>query len=215
LERCPLCRADNRDTLHASSPSGGGYLRCNTCDLIYVTFDGILSPAEEQSRYLTHDNTHENAGYVDMLTRFIERAVTPHISTGKALEFGCGPGPVLADLLEARGFSVSLYDPYFAPDPGPLDCTYDIVTSTEVLEHVTDARSLWDRLRQLVKPGGYLAFTTRFHPGADAFAEWWYRRDPTHIRFYSRNTIRWAAAEYDWDLLLLDDRDTATLRRPR
>ncbi len=213
-EDCPLCF--NTDVVEIDSRSrhpGAQYMYCNKCDLIYITSPGILSPEEERARYLTHENTLDNRGYVDLLTRFLDKAVSPFASGGRALEFGCGPGPVLGELLRRRGFEVDLYDPYFSPGLQRPKRGYDLLTSTEVVEHVVDAAGLWDTFDSLVREEGYLALTTRFHPGPRDFGDWWYHRDPTHVRFYSRDTLKWIAENHPWELVLLDERDTATLKR--
>ena len=42
------------------------------------------------------------------------------------LDFGCGTGPALADMLIKEGFKVSLYDPFFYPDKDVLSKQYDL-----------------------------------------------------------------------------------------
>ena len=95
------------------------YFHCNNCDLIFIAKKDIVSAESEKKRYEEHDNNHENEGYVRMFEDFINRAVEPFIDFEKdlkGLEFGCGPGPVLADLLEEQGIDMDLYDPYFFSD---------------------------------------------------------------------------------------------------
>jgi len=211
---CCLCMHTHTVPLQATQHPPLPYRHCPRCDLLFVTDTHILSPQDERGRYETHENTRENVGYVRMLRRFLDRAVLPFSPGSEVLEFGCGPGPVLADLLRDRGYRVTLYDPFFAANPEALDARYDLITATEVVEHVRDAAFLWRLLFRCTEPGGLVALTTRFHPGPDAFDTWWYRRDPTHVRFYSTDTLRWIANHLGWRLVFMDRRDTATLLRP-
>ncbi|MFO8059329.1 MAG: class I SAM-dependent methyltransferase [Bacillota bacterium] len=148
-----------------------------------------------------------------MLTDFLERAVLPFSDGGCALEFGCGPGPVLGDLLRGRGFTVDLYDPFFYPAEDYLDCSYDLVTSTEVFEHLSRPREVLCRLCRVIRPGGTLAIMTHLHPGRRRFADWWYHRDPTHVTFYSRETLNWICKQWPLTLLYTDSFKLATFRR--
>ncbi len=211
--RCPLCLSQSDINAIDIPPAEDRYFHCSRCDMIFAAADSIPGPREEKKRYLTHDNTHESEGYVRMLTRFMERAVLPFAAGNKILEFGCGPGPVLADLLRERGFHLALYDPYFAPRTEALRSTYDVITSTEVLEHIRDAAGAWRRFHRLLPPGGLLAVMTRFHPGPRDFPDWWYRKDSTHIRFYSRDTFLYIERHFGWEIAMMDERDTVALIR--
>jgi SAM-dependent methyltransferase len=112
------------------------------------------------------------------------------------LEYGCGPGPVLADLLEEIGFNIYKYDPFFYPDFDYKSKKYDLITSTEVFEHFFDPKNEISKLVQLIKPGKYLAVMTSFHQGIDHFKDWWYKRDPTHVSFYNIKTFQYIENNY-------------------
>ena len=50
----------------------------------------------------------------------------------------------------------------------------------------------------LLKPGGFLSvMTERLTPERD-FAGWRYRRQPSHVVFYSDQTIDWMARRFGW-----------------
>lgn len=166
------------------------YYHCRQCDLIYIDEEAIVAPKEEKARYEEHDNTRENEGYVNMFERFIEKVIEPYENEIETvLEFGCGPGPVLADLLAERGFSVDKYDPYFYPKKVFKNKKYDLITATEVFEHLEKPLVEIKNLAGHLRKGGYLAVMTSFHPGADEFKDWWYKWDPTHITFYNERTF--------------------------
>ncbi len=211
---CPLCRCTS-SSLGRAPDTGTPYQHCPHCDLIFAEKSAIPSPQQERARYLEHDNTLDNDGYVNMLQGFLQEAVLPHLKGqgGRALDFGCGPGPVLGFLMEREDFTVDLYDPYFFPDDAYVQCEYDVITATEVLEHLRDPRGVLQELVPLLAPGGILAIMTHLHPGAEEFLPWWYHRDPTHIVFYSERTFQWLQQHLGVRLIYSDGEKTLTFRR--
>jgi len=47
------------------------------------------------------------------------------------------------------------------------------------------------RLRRMLRSGGLLAVMTLLWEEGIDFANWHYRREPTHVAFYSQLTFRW------------------------
>jgi hypothetical protein len=106
-------------------------------------------------------------------------------------------------MLREQGFRMRDYDPCFAADPGTLECTYDFITCTETVEHFHQPRTEFDRLAGLLRPGGLLAVMTEWlDEDENRFENWWYARDPTHVSFYSRQTLTWIARQWSWTLSL-------------
>jgi len=183
------------------------YYHCDQCEVIFSEPDEIVAPDEEKQRYEGHDNNHQNEGYVRMFKEFIDEVIEPHINLDEindVLEFGCGPGPVLADLLEKRELNVDLYDPYFFPKKVFKDQKYDLITSTEVFEHFSDPVKELKLLTSHLKEGSYLAVMTSFHPGPGDFEDWWYKWDPTHIVFYNQKTFSEIASAFDLEIIYTD-----------
>lgn len=116
----------------------------------------------------------------------------------RGLDFGCGPAPVLSELLTSAGFPCAAYDPFFARDETLLDERYDYVTCSEVAEHAHDPAEMFATLHRLLGPGGVLGVMTTFYQNRAAFADWWYRRDPTHVCFYNEDTMRWIGERHGW-----------------
>ncbi len=196
---CKVCINRNLRSLEEQ------YYYCEHCDLIFVDGDEILEPEEEKERYEQHDNNHENRGYVRMFERFIEIVIVPYLEErDTALDFGCGPGPVLAELLEERGLSVDVYDPYFFPKDVYRGKKYDLITSTEVFEHLKEPLLEIEKLVKCLKKGGYLAIMTSFHSGWKEFNNWGYQRDPTHITFYNSKTFRKIVERFPVELIFED-----------
>lgn len=189
---CIICGSPTRELIdpELKKPRVVVYDVCGFCEFIRKRPDYHVSPTEEKTLYTHHNNTIENTGYVNMFKRFIAAAIDPFITKGKGLEFGSGPGPVLYELLKEKGFTMSHYDPYFHKDETVFQSTYDLITSTEVFEHLSDPMEVLTTLTGLLNPGGFLAIMTSFHKhDDDDFLSWWYRRDPTHIAFYTEETF--------------------------
>ena len=196
--RCIICDSQELKVLDSEDK----YYFCSNCKAIFIERKRIVEAETEKKRYEGHDNTHQNEGYVKMLELFLEKSVFPFIAnTDNVLEFGCGPGPVLASLLEREDYQVDKYDPYFYPEKVFENKKYDLITSTEVFEHFSDPRQEMELLTSHLKDGGYLAIMTSFHPGLEEFADWWYKWDPTHIVFYNLNTFQKLAKDYNLKII--------------
>jgi SAM-dependent methyltransferase len=163
------------------------YYRCRTCGFIYLDDTLMVDKVREKAQYNQHNNSLENEGYVQMFESFIETAIMPfHQNIQDVLDFGSGPTPVFSILLEKRGFEVDIYDLYYAPKKVYVDKQYDLITSTEVFEHLSKPLEVLSLLVKHLNPNGYIVLMTKFPPQEDeVFLNWWYRRDPTHISFFT------------------------------
>ena len=135
---CLLCSGSACSLLHQSADRHGvrEFWECDDCDLAFVPPEFHLSESEEVDRYLMHNNDPSDSGYRTFLSR-LWNDLRPGLGSGATgLDFGCGPGPALAQMMREDGFEVSIYDPYFFPDRSVLERRYDFVTCTETAEHL-------------------------------------------------------------------------------
>lgn len=193
---CPLCESGScRPFMQVDDRD---YWRCDACE---VTF---LEPAQrpvaenELAEYQQHNNDPNDEGYRQFLMRMAKPLLEKLRPAQRGLDYGCGPGPALAELLRDAGHSVALYDPFFYPNPQPLLETYDFITCTEVAEHFHQPAVEFKRLDKLLKPGGWLALMTCFQTDDSRFANWHYRRDPTHVIFYRESSLQKLAQNFGW-----------------
>ena len=93
-----------------------------------------------------------------------------------------------------------MYDPYFSPSTKPLEETYDFVTCTETLEHLREPRQELEMLNSLLRSPGWLGVMTGMLDDWKEFPSWYYHRDPTHVCFYSHETMKWIAEKYLWSV---------------
>ncbi len=135
-----------------------------------------------------------------------------------ALDFGCGYEPVLKTLLEREGIETEVYDLNFFPN-FPKNKTYDLVISTETFEHFKNPMQDIQQAANCVAPAGFLAVMTRFYPLENgkpcgrSFSEWYYKRDPTHIAFYSTNPFQWIAEKLGFQIILNNQFDFVLLQK--
>lgn len=192
---CALCGAPSLENYFDDGKHH--YLQCPNCQLVALDSAQRLSLAEERAYYELHENSPNDPGYRKFLSRIADPLIAALNPPAKGLDFGCGPGPTLSRMLEEHGFEMHDYDPAFFPDRTVLKTQYDLITATEVLEHLHNPGQTLKQLLAMIRPGGTLAAMTTFLPEKDQFAQWHYRRDPTHIHFYSVDTFHWVASHYE------------------
>ena len=193
---CIVC--EHADCVVFCTVDSRTYWRCEVCLATFVDPSQHPTPATELAHYRRHENLPGDAGY----RRFLNRLALPLLArltpASHGLDFGCGPGPVLAAMLREAGHRVAVYDPFFQPDPHVLAQSYDFVTCTEVAEHFHHPAASFALLDSLLRPGGWLGIMTTHQEDDAGFADWYYRRDPTHVVFYRDVTLRRIAARYGW-----------------
>ncbi|MGI8706506.1 MAG: class I SAM-dependent methyltransferase [Sphingomicrobium sp.] len=171
------------------------YERCPACLATLVAVEDLPSPEAELQHYLHHQNDIHDPSYRKFVSKLVE-PLAKRLEAGAAgLDYGCGTGPVAATMLRERGFDVELFDPFFAPDENVLERTYDFILCSEVVEHFHRPAEEFDKLGRLLRSGGTLAIMTCFQVDDEDFAQWHYRRDPTHVAFYREDTFRHVAAQ--------------------
>lgn len=180
------------------------YLRCVICDLVWLSPEQRLSPEWERERYVRHQNSALDLAYLGYLAKLADEVVFGLRRAAEGLDFGCGPSEGMRALLEPRGFLLRSYDPFFFPDADALSRSYDFVLCSEAAEHFHHPAAAWERLSTLLRPGGRLGVSSCLRAADADFSEWFYRRDTTHVCFYSERTVHWIARRFRWRLLKLE-----------
>ncbi|WP_041577285.1 class I SAM-dependent methyltransferase [Bdellovibrio bacteriovorus] len=203
---CLLCHSPHSAPFKVDKKPVRSYFHCAECDLIFMDPAERLGPQEEKARYDEHDNSPTPAylAFFEPLISGIEqhfKAAGVMNQPLTSLDFGCGPTAVLSQLLTMRGFKTHDYDLYYRPNQDELRKTYHLVTSTEVWEHLYSPRTEIERMLRLLKPGGLLGVMTSGHRGEAVFHDWHYRRDTTHVVFFSEQTMNWIAQTYKMQLI--------------
>lgn len=210
---CKICHHDTKSYQNTLSPSLYHY--CPRCECIALDGAFTVSASQEKHQYDQHNNSLENEGYVQMFEDFLDYfwEELEH-KTPKALDFGSGPTPVLSVLMQRRGANVTCYDKFYHPDKDFKTHRFTLITSTEVFEHLDNPLQTLMVLTEHLASGGHIALMTLFHDNnMDHFWTWWYRRDPTHITFFTPKTIEVLADFCGLDLIKTDGKRIAVLKK--
>lgn len=191
------------------------FFHCKSCEFIFKNQKDYVDSDKELSQYKNHNNTMESPGYVEMFEKFMDATFEPYIDNiTTVLEFGSGPGPVLSELLRQRGLDVDIYDKYFSPQKIYENKKYDLITSTEVIEHIEKPLEVFEVFSKHIKKDGYLALMTQFHKNEEEdFKKWWYKNDPTHICFFRPRTFETLANMSGFEIVKHDDVKSVLLRK--
>ncbi len=205
---CKICGSDI--SVKKSKKGNNLFGFCDCC--MFVEKINKVDSLSEEKEYDRHNNSVENIGYVNYLSNFLEEAVEPFVKKGLHLDYGCGPGPVLHELMKKRGFNSKTYDYYYQHDKDYSNYKYDIITSTEVFEHFHDPIENIEKILMLLKEGGVLAIMTSFVKSEPEFYDWWYIRDITHVSFYHIKTFGYLAKKYNLEIVYTNNVNIIVLK---
>ncbi len=203
-ELCPLCDVVDTEFYYRSKLKNleRTFLRCVNCDLIFVPRKFHLNCLAQKERYLQHNNDPDDAKYRAFLSRLCNELVPLLVKGSKGIDYGAGPGTALALMLNEGGFKMNTFDVFFQPDASVLSDKYDFVVCTETAEHFADPERDFRIFDSMLKPGGFIGIMTSLFNEKIDFGNWHYHRDPTHIAFYSINTMELIAQRFNWEMSL-------------
>ena len=175
---CPLCDSTARERLYTER-GVLGIVRCTSCSLIYVSprlrhpeevYWGDAAKYTEEARLIFEGRAahHRDPNYLDDL-RVIERFKP----AGTFLDIGTNMGFFLRQT-RGRGWTAIGVEPSaslselarkhfgldvrtcFLHEANFPDGHFDVVTMTDVFEHITAPRSMLRQIRRILKPDGIL-----------------------------------------------------------
>lgn len=209
---CPLCRCT--ETRLLLSETARSYFRCPDCACAFMDPSHRLPRSREHAYYRLHRNDPADERYRSFVAPLAEALTARLVPGDSGLDFGSGDGSALAAMLRERGCLVREYDPLFRPDPAALRGPYRFIACCEVAEHLHQPMSVFRELAGRLAPGGWLGVMTALLDGRVDFRRWHYRRDPTHVVFYSLDSFRWLATELGGWQLEHPAPNVVMLRRP-
>lgn len=197
---CTLCHTSLTRKMDAF------YFSCTTCSALIK--DGIfyLSPEDEKAIYEIHNNDVEDPRYQKFVSPVTSHVTNHFQKNSLGLDYGCGAAPVVTKVLTDRGYNIKPYDPFFNPEDGYLELTYDYIVACEVFEHFHQPAEEIEKLVSMLKPNGELIIHTMLYHEGIAFKNWHYRRDDTHVIIYTQETMVYIAKKHDLDIVWMDKR---------
>ena len=194
---CTICK--NESVVVFKTIEQTKYWKCNFCKAKFVDRAHRLDAENEKKRYDQHNNVVEDLAYRSFLSKLTDPLKAKLSPGDKGLDFGCGPGPALADMMQSDGYGMEIYDPFFFPNQDALSKKYDFITCTETAEHFFNPHDEFQSIDDLMVEGGWFGLMTCFMTEDELFEGWYYRRDPTHVSFYSEQTFEVIASQRNWN----------------
>lgn len=182
------------------------YYNCVICRAWVKDNTLYLTPEEEKQRYQTHNNDINDPRYRKFTSPISNFILENFANYHQGLDFGSGTGPVISGVLRDEGYKVVQYDPFFANDPKLLEKQYDYIFACEVVEHFYDPAKEFEKLFAMLKTGGKLILMTHLYDDSIDFKTWYYRKDPTHVFIFRRETFEYISERFGFDSLEIKER---------
>jgi len=208
---CPLCH--HEDYEHWKFPDDArDYLHCDLCHLISTPKSTHPQFQTAKARYLHHLADSGSTGHINHLMKAIQPIQNFLKKEMDILDYGCGPKPVLSDLLRTWECSCQNYDLIFFPEPFIFK-SYDAVFCIETAEHFSDPQKELTNINNVLKPGGYVIIMTALYSNKQHFSKWYYKRDFTHISFFHQKTMEFISKKMNWQQIFADAGATTVFKR--
>ena len=198
MNACKVCKSSNRKSNPVSI--NDEYWECNVCDSKFLDPKNYVSNNDEKKHYLKHNNSITDLNYKNFLLKLFEPVKDKITTSDIGLDYGCGFAPALANIFKSYGFKVELYDPFFFPNKDVLLKKYKFITCSEVVEHFFNPYDEFDKIDNLLDNNSWFGVMTTFLPKDDLFENWYYRRDPTHVVFYKKQTFQHIGFQRNWQV---------------
>ncbi len=207
---CNVCNSQNSKILYVKQ--GMNIMQCNDCSFMFVYPPPSI---EKQNEY--YNKSYEEGSYKlyssveDLKIKTSEKrfdGFSKFSKNGRLLDVGCATG-VFLDVCLQKGFhtyGVELSEKAIKQankkhnifhgvleDAKFEDSFFDVVTMFDIIEHVLDPAKTIKEINRILKPGGFVVFTTpnisSWH--AKVMRKKWGLITPLeHLSYFSPKTIR-------------------------
>jgi Methyltransferase domain len=208
---CPLCRSAIMRGAELKVHKRR-YHHCEVCALIFMDKSDLPDMVREKERYLQHHNHINNEGYVHFLMTALDPILPTILVDMDILDYGCGPDPVLSDIIISIGFHCDLYDPFFYPVLPAKK--YNFIFATECFEHFFEPKAEILKISNLLSENGTLVVMTELWKDPEYFQSWYYVRDFTHVSFYHPKTMNFIEQNYGMKIIYTDHKRLVVFRKP-
>jgi len=200
---CPLC--GKLSSIYAIYRNHK-YYKCSECYSVFLSEKSRLDEHDEKKRYMEHNNDINDARYCKFVSPLTNHVINKYNKKTIGLDFGAGTGPVISSILDKNGYKINKYDPFFFPDNSVLSIKYDYIVCCEVIEHFFNPKKEFLKLYDMLKFKGELICKTDLFDESIDFNKWYYKNDPAHVFFYSKNTFSWIAGNIGFNNIFIEDR---------
>ncbi len=200
MPKCLLCNSDSISFYKEQ------YWQCKNCKGIFRPTGSLPTIDDEKARYDTHNNDIDDIRYQNFVSPITNVILKNHSADELGLDFGAGSGPVIAKMLNEKGYNPSLYDPIYHNNPELLERKYDYIFACEVIEHLHNPYDEFKRLKDILNPDGKLYCMTHLYDESINFDKWYYKNDFTHVFIYTSDTIELVAKEIGFSNYKIEDR---------
>lgn len=176
------------------------FANCLNCNLHFKFKAEHPSFEAEKKRYNEHNNSTQDEGYLNYLARLLDHI--PELEE-PILDFGCGPTKGLEALFKREAIDKSLisYDPIFF-NTNLEQKKFKTIYASECFEHFNEPKKSIKKVLGLMSSESTLAIRTELYSAEIGdLDKWWYFKDPTHLCFYTEDTMKWISKEYKLEIL--------------
>ena len=183
---CPFCQKFGAELYHRDDVRE--FFHCPHCTIIFVPRSSLISLSEEKKRYDSHQNEESDPEYRRYFLKTVNPVVPQVSQRARGLDFGCGKTKLMEKLLRECGLEVHSYDPFYFPDQTIWHKHFDFAVLNEVIEHLNEPAKTLTVLKTIIH--GPIFVRTKLYPKSEAeFAKWFYKRDITHVQFFSLKAL--------------------------
>ena len=219
---CLICNSHDNDILYDAVPDRFSpdkrftEVKCRNCGFVFLSprpMEEEMAEFYDLEEYQPHNLS--KTSLFDRLYRKIRiknsinkrKLIEKHLNTGNLLDIGCGTGDFLSEMKAHNWFVSGMEtapdarkiaedkDIKIADELWKVEKSFDVITMWHVLEHVHRVENMFDNIKRLLKPEGYLIIAVPNIESLDA-------------RFYKYN---WVALDAPRHLYHFRPRDISDL----
>jgi SAM-dependent methyltransferase len=204
--RCPAC--DSERHRERGEKNGFQMFSCTECGTLYTSALPDSDSEQDYNEYYGEGNLSV-PDFINQRLDEIMAGFSGYRQSGRLLDVGFGAGTILDAAARAgwnaMGVEVSEtaveharsrgYDVFCGElaEARYADNYFDVVTASEVLEHVPNPRAMLDEIARILRPGGLLWATTPHGKGLSSRVlglKWSTISPPEHLHLFSRGGLK-------------------------